>query len=149
MKTILNWFIGVLILGAMIQACESCTGQTIPKSDSASSSTSDSGNEPTVTASDHYVLDAGSVQECENYLKGRTFRGGDATLKFGYDGTVSAYAANGNLVFAGTLEVGGMKSAVSRWVYAYDIGGAGKLELLLGADGKMMETSSLVMYKPI
>lgn len=148
MKTILNWFIGVLILGAMIQACESCTGCTIPQSDSDPSSTSDSRNDPVVTASDHYVLDASSVQECENYLKGRTFKGGDATLTFGHDGTVSAYGPNGGLVFAGTLELGGMKGAVSRWVYAYDINGAGKLELLLGADGKMMETSSLVIYKP-
>lgn len=149
MKTVLNWFLGVIILGALIQACESCTGQTSPKSESASSSASDSDSEPTTPASDHNVLNTGSAQDCENYLKGQTFQGGDATLKFDYDGTVSAYAANGNLVFAGTLEVGGVKSAVSRWVYAYDIGGAGKLELLLGADGKMMETSSLVMYKPL
>lgn len=95
-----------------------------------------------------YVLDASSASACESYLKGKTFRGGSARLEFGFDGTVSAYDSNGGLVFGGTLEIGSAKGEMSRWIYVRDMGGAGKLQFLLSADGKMMEPSSFVMYSP-
>lgn len=107
----------------------------------------DDGNSA-VHASDEYLLDATSASSCENYLKGKTFTGGSARLKFGHDGTVSAFDRNGELVFGGTLEIGSAKSEVSRWVYVRDVSGGGKLKFLLSADGNMMEPSSLVIYKP-
>jgi len=99
-------------------------------------------------SADEYALDPASAIACENYLKGKTFTGGSARLKFGYDGTVSAYDSGGQLVFGGTLEVGQAKSEVSRWIYIRDMSGGGKLQFLLSADGKMMEPNSLVIYKP-
>ena len=97
---------------------------------------------------DQYVLDATSANSCEYYLKGKTFIGNSARLEFGYDGTVSAYNLSGDLVFGGTLEIGASEGPVSRWIYVRDMLGAGKLEFLLSADGKMMEPSSLVIYNP-
>lgn len=100
------------------------------------------------SAHDSNVLDAGSRMACENYLKGKTFSGGSAQLKFNYDGTVSVFDQGGNLILAGTLEVGEAKSAVSRWIYVRNISGSGKLQFLLSNDGKMMEPGSLAIYRP-
>jgi len=150
MKTFRNIFFGLLLLGLIGRTCESCTNSSSRSSPSDDHSTT-TGSEPSSqvsSSSEQYVLDATSISSCENYLKGKTYRGGSARLQFGYDGTVSAYAANGNLVFGGTLEIGAKESEVSRWIYVRDMSGGGKLQFLLSADGKMMEPSSLVIYKP-
>ena len=150
MKTLLNIFLCLLLIGMVGKAC--APSENAPANDGADSGASDAGradrSSNAGSAPKEYVLDAGSVSSCENYLKGKTFAGGSARLKFGYDGTVSAYDANGGLVFGGTLEVGAKKSAVSRWIYVHDMSGGGKLQFLLSADGKMMEPGSLVIYKP-
>jgi len=150
MKTLLNIFLGLLLIGMVGKACDA--SETAPAPESADSGASDAGrtekSSNSASTSEEYVLDAGSVSSCENYLKGKTFYGGSARLNFGYDGTVSAYDSGGSLVFGGTLEIGAKESAVSRWIYVRNMSGGGKLQFLLSADGKMMEPTSLVIYKP-
>lgn len=150
MKTFLKIFLGLLLIGMVGKACDS--SENASTNNGSGSGDSDDGradmSSNAGSTSEEYVLDAGSSSSCENYLKGKTFRGGSARMEFGYDGTVSAYGSGGSLVFGGTLEIGSQKSDVSRWVYVRDISGNGKLQFLLSADGNMMETSSLVIYKP-
>lgn len=150
MKTPLNILLGLLLIGMVGKAC--APSENAPANDGADSGASDARSadrsSSAASAPEEYVLDAGSVSSCENYLKGKTFSGGSARLKFGYDGTVSAYDASGSLVFGGTLEIGAKKSAVSRWIYVRDMSGGGELQFLLSNDGKMIEPSSLVIYKP-
>ena len=150
MKTLLKFFLGLLLIGMIGKACDSSKNGSPNESSGENASDVPRAAKPTSngSTSDGYVLDAGSTSSCENYLKGKSFKGGSARLEFGYDGTASAYDANGNLVFGGTLEIGAMESAVSRWIYVRDMSGSGKLQFLLSADGKLMETSSLVIYKP-
>ncbi len=150
MKTLLKIFLGLLLIGMIGKACESSKNGSPNESSGKNASVVPGAAMPASngSTSDGYVLDAASVSSCENYLKGQSFSGGSARLEFGYDGTVSAYGSGGSLVFTGTLEIGSAKSAVSRWVYVRDISGNGKLQFLLSADGNMMETSSLVLYKP-
>lgn len=146
MKTLLQILLGLMVIGMISKACDA------PEKDATDIEPNTHQpaelSIPTSSTSDAYVLDASSAGACENYLKGRTFQGKSARLKFDHDGTVSAFDQSGNLVFGGTLEIGSAKSAVSRWIYVRDIAGAGKLQFLLSNDGKMMEPSSLVIYKP-
>ncbi len=147
MKTLLQIFLGLMLISMTSNACdtpEQDVSNTEPNTHQSTEATI-----RTSFTSDEYVLDASSVIACENYLKGRTFQGNSARLKFEYDGTVSAFDQSGNLLFGGTLEIGEAKSAVSRWIYIRNMAGAGKLQFLLSNDGKMMEPSSLVMYNPI
>ncbi len=150
MKTLLKIFLGLLVIGMIGKACNSSKNDST--NDGSRNGASDEDRVDMVSntrsTSEEYALDAGSISSCENYLKGKSFRGGSARLEFGYDGTVSAYSSSGSLVFGGTLEIGEAKSAVSRWVYVRDLSGNGKLQFLLSNDGKMMESSSLVIYKP-
>ena len=150
MKTLLKMFLGLALIGMIGKACAGSDrgasnneSETPPSSDSHADKSSNTGS-----PSEEYVLEAGSVSSCKNYLKGKTYRGGSARLEFGYDGTVSAYDASGSLVFGGTVEIGAKEGAVSRWLYVRDMSGGGKLKFLLSADGKMLEPSSLVIYKP-
>lgn len=143
-------FLGVLVVTSLLgTACDSPAKggpQSQPVEDnheSPGASTSESAD-----ANDRYVLDASSHTACENYLKGKTFTGGSARLEFEYDGTVSAYDQGGTLVFGGTLEIGTAESEVSRWIHVRDMSGEGKLQFLLSNDGKLMEPSSFVIYKP-
>lgn len=147
MKNLLQILLGLLFIGMISKACDT-PEQDVSDHEPNTHQPADA-SMPSSSTSDEYVLDASSVSACENYLKGRTFQGNSARLKFEYDGTVSAFDQSGNLVFGGTLEIGEAKSAVSRWIYVRDIAGAGKLQFLLSNDGKMMETSSFVIYKSI
>lgn len=150
MKTLLKILLGLLLIGMISKACDPSKSGSPNAGSSDNTSDVDradlSSNK--ASTSEVHVLDVGSVSSCENYLKGKIFHGGRAQLKFGYDGTVSAYDASGSLVFGGTLEFGAKESAVSRWIYVRDVSGGGKLQFLLSADGKMMEPGSLVIYKP-
>lgn len=146
MKTLLKIFLILVLIGMVGKACDQ------PNSEVGSNEQGDDRARPSastdIAPAEEYVLDAGSSSSCVNYLKGKTFTGGSVSLQFGYDGNVGAYDSNGRLVFGGTLEVGAIESAVSRWIYVRDMSGSGKLEFLLSADGKMMEPSSLVIYSP-
>jgi hypothetical protein len=146
MNNLLKIFLALSLIGMIGKAC----GRSNNSTEKGVGSGVRSGPSPSTTtkSSAENVLDAGSASSCENYLKGRTFTGGSARLEFGYDGSVSAYDGNGRLVFGGTVEVGAVKSAVSRWIHVRDISGGGKLQFLLSNDGNMMEPSSLVIYKP-
>jgi hypothetical protein len=150
MKTLLKIFLGLALIGMVGKACDS--SKTGLPNDGSGDNPSDADGADIFSnkesTSEEYTLDAASLSSCENYLKGKTFRGGSARLEFGYDGTVSAYDSGGSLVFGGTLELGAKESPVSRWIYVRDMSGGGKLKFLLSADGKMMEPSSLVIYKP-
>lgn len=145
MKTLLKTVLVLAVLGMIGKACGNKPSPASPSSPETSPSKVSNHTDD----AERYVLDATSASSCENYLKGKTYTGGTATLKFGYDGTASAYDGDGQLVFGGTLEIGAVKSEVSRWVYVRDMSGGGKLQFLLSADGNMMEPSSLVIYKPI
>lgn len=141
MKTILKIFLGLVVIGMIGKACDTSeTPSQIDDSGNGRTEARDASRSSTnPSTSEEDVLDAASTSSCENYLKGKAFKGGSARLEFGYDGTASAYDPNGSLVFGGTLEIGANESTVSRWIYVRDMSGGGKLQFLLSADGKMMD----------
>jgi len=98
---------------------------------------------------DEAVVNVQDEGDCATYLKGRSFTGGNARIDFGLDGSVGAYSIEtGELVFGGTLSIGSTYGQESRSMSVLSMTGGERLELLLSSDGKIMDKSSMVIYKP-
>lgn len=98
---------------------------------------------------DEVVVNVQDEGDCESYLKGRSFTGGNARIDFGIDGSVGAYSVEtGELVFGGTLSMGPTYGQASRSMSVVSMTGGERLEMMLSSDGKIMDKSSLVIYRP-
>lgn len=98
---------------------------------------------------DEAVVNVQDEGDCASYLKGRSFTGGNARIDFGLDGSVGAYSVGtGELVFGGTLSIGPTYGQASRSMSVVSMTGGERLEMMLSSDGKIMDKSSLVIYKP-
>jgi hypothetical protein len=98
---------------------------------------------------DEAVVNVKDEGACAQYVKGRSFSGGNARISFELDGTVGAYSIEtGELVFGGTLSIGPVYGQASRSISVVSMVGGDRLELLLSSDGKIMDKSSMTIYKP-
>ena len=98
---------------------------------------------------DEAVVNVQEEGACVQYLKGRSFTGGNARIAFELDGSVGAYSVEtGELVFVGTLSIGPPYGQASRSMSVVSMVGGDRLELLLSSDGKIMDKSSMTIYKP-
>jgi len=93
-------------------------------------------------------LDIDDKSACISYLRGRTFSGGTARIRFGMGSDVSVYDDSGQLVFGGYYSVGEKFGQASRAVTLSAVGGGGTIPLHLQSDGTIFEGSSGQEYRP-
>ena len=123
-------------------ACGNKKEKTETNGSSPNSTNIESPSQPTNT------VNIDNENDCISYLKGKSFIGGDARIEFLSDGNVSVYSQkSGNLVFAGNIEMGSRYGNLSRKLEINAVDGRGKLKLVLGADGKLMDETDFTIYK--
>lgn len=136
MKTTQLPFAFLIISGSLLSACNS--PKTAPSENIREAST------PTRTK----VVNVDDANGCLNYLKGKTFYGGNVRLEFTYDGNVAVYNKQTNeLVFTGYVEGGERYGNASRRIKVGATTGSQVLKLMLSEDGKLMDESDLTIYK--
>lgn len=141
----LRHLLAVSLLSGSLLACNTEPPPSTGESplDPASSPTESPGR------ADEVVVNVQDEGDCVSYLKGRSFTGGNARIDFGLDGTVGAYSVEtGELVFGGTLTMGPTYGQESRFMSVVSMTGGERLEMMLSSDGKIMDKSSFVIYKP-